>query len=125
MSIELAGGEDLARDITGIVQIVDPLPGRKYVLELQDLEHRGEQDRVSVRDAESHGLVKEALMDQEPAVGVLAKQIELAGLIGRTCDGDAVRTEKVGQSGRHGIPNCLRASLALVRGSAIGGQNLV
>ena len=107
MGVELAGDEDFARHVAAVVEIVDLLVGLEHVPEFDDLEQGGEQDGVLAGNADAHGLAEEALMHHEPAVEVLAEQIELAGLIGGHGKGDSPRSEKGREAGRDGVGDLL------------------
>ena len=111
VGVELPGDKNLARHVAGVKHIVDLLVGLQDALELQDLEQRRQQDRVLVRNANPHGLAEEALIHQQPAVDVLAEQIELAGLIGRDGEPDLLRPEEPGKPRRYGIGDLLLCRL--------------
>ena len=106
--VELSRDESFARHVTGIEGIVDLLAGVEHVAEAEDLQERGEQDGVAVGDADAHRLAEEALVDDEPAVHVLAEQVELSGLVGRDGEADPAGAEKRGEPGRHGVGDGLR-----------------
>ena len=98
MGIEHAGHVAEPRHEAGIMGVVDELAGLERILEADDLEQAGQHDLPGSR-GDPHGLLEEALMDVEPALGVAPKQIELARLVGRDGKRALDRGEKAGQPG--------------------------